>query len=323
MYATILTLVALVIGQVRFDERWEKWQEEVVVAHAQAVWNNNAADGDWDNATNWSGAVVPVNGANTYDVTFDPGQTTTPPTVNLAQAADEVNSVTFLPGWTAGIGSSGSPLEIMIDSDSAPVSGDLFRGLTVQGSGDYYYKCPVAGSTNVLRDMALQGRTGGVLYLDGDIRNLIIRGGSVEVMASATLEESAFLLGNNGYLKLAAGATLGDLRLMVKAGQCDLVADLAADSEVHIHGGTVVSTGAVRTKFYVWGGKLEMRQLDTLFVSSYYALGGVIDFQGSVYTPDLNDWIIGPDGHIVWHPDFWTDPGQAGQLCVDLREQNP
>jgi hypothetical protein len=320
MYATILTVV-LVVGQVWHDRSgWEVRPKEIVVAHAKAVWTNGAADGDWDVVGNWSGGVVPVNGANTYDVVFDPAQTTTPPTVNLAQAADEVNSITFLPGWTAGIGSSGTPLEIMIDSDSAPVSGDLFRGLTVQGSGDYYYKCPVAGSANVIRDAAPNR---GVLYLDGDIENLIVRGGSVEVMSSATLVDSAYVFGNASYLNLAAGATLGDLKLFVAGGRVDLRGDLAASSEVHISAGTVTSHGAVRTLFYLWGGVLALQQKDTLFVSDYFCFGGIITFEGSVYTPDLNSWVIGPGGHIIWHPDFWTDPGQTGALCVDLREQQP
>ncbi len=316
MYATILTLVALVIGQVRGEERWEKWQEEIVMAAKTTSWTR-AVDGDWDVAGNWSNGI-PVNGADTYDVIFDPALAGGAPTVNLNQDGDTVNSITFLRGWRHGIGSSGSPLRIKIDSASAPVSGDQFRGLQIAGDGDYYFQTGTGGSVNVIVD---PGR--GTTFLDGTLRNVIVRGGSCEVSASATIETAAYCLGDTSYLKLNAGTTIDDLRLMVHGGRCDVYAAFASGSEVHIGAGTVSVYGDVRTNFFVWGGHLKMKQQDTLFVSNYYALGGIIDFQGSANTPDLSSWVIGLHGDIIWHPDFWQDPGTAGQLTVDLRDRNP
>lgn len=317
MYAAILT-VALVIGQVWHDRSgWEKPREEVAMAAKTTAWTRTV-DGDWDVAGNWSNGV-PVNGADTYDVIFDPEQASGPPTVNLNQDGDTVNAILFRRGWRHGIGSSGSPLRIKIDSASAPVSGDFFRGLQIAGDGDYYFQTGTGGSANVIVDGPARGQT----YLYGTIRNLLIRGGSVEVTAAATIENKVYQFGNGSYLKLAAGATLDDLVLIVRGGRCLIYGAMASGSVVHVTAGTVSCYGDVRTNFYVWGGLLKMLQQDTLFVSNYFALGGVIDFLGSAHTPILSSWIIGSDGHINWHSDFWQNPGATGSLTVDLRERNP
>jgi len=317
MYATILT-IGLLIGQVRVWHDRSGW-EVFDMADATTVWRASV-DLDWDVAGNWSNGI-PVNGATTYDVIFDPVQASSAPNVNLDQSADTVNSITFLRGWRHGIGASGTPLKIKIDSASAPVGRDLFRSLHVQGSGDYYFETGAGGSVNVLVDG--DGRLGsGTVYLAGTIRNLIARGGMTVLQATATLTDQMFQFGN-AQVDILAGAAITDAKLFVAGGLLDVRADFSSGSEVHMNAGTVNCHEAVRTLFYVWGGRLNLLQKGTLFVSNYYALGGIIDFSGSANTPDLSKWLIGPSGHIEWHPNFWQDPGAVGGLTIDLRERNP
>lgn len=301
-----LTMLGAIAGAQDRNHR-----ESKAMARITTVYTDNVGDRDWDTPGNWSNGV-PVNGVNEYTVVFDPRETHLPPILNLDNSADEVSQITFLPGWDFGMGTLANPLKIQVDSDSAPEGTDLWRGITINGAG-YYYIEPQNAT-----DFSIESAGTGFTYISGNYRHLFIESGNCQVASGTTATGSIWVFG--GYLDLLEAS---DQNIKVLGGVVDINDTMVSGSAVNVSGGVVNVFQGIRTSFTIYGGRVNMLQSGTIFVSGWHVLGGVLDFSKSSHEPDVSsDFIIGPGARVIWGNQP-SSIGTAGVIAIDLNQTNP
>lgn len=239
MYATILT-VLLVIGQARVDERWEKWQEEVVVV-AETIWTH-AVDGDFNHNPNWTN--------QTPDATHTPGifdgTTQLPPTLNLDRSAGGGFHLITTPAYRGGLGSSGTPVKW---------NGLGGRGCTIRGSGEHYLHMVTGNNADAIIDTPGTGVT-----LDGEVFTLLVKAGNVTIQSTCNLLTFVVVNGNQSNLTIEEADTTEVMptilrveggivtarrtwsngvsqQALVLAGQLDITGLLRTETDIHVLGG--------------------------------------------------------------------------------------
>ncbi len=268
MYATILSLVALVIGQVRVeDDRWAKWPEEIVVA--ETVWTNLGGDADFNNNANWTGNTP---GAGHTPAVFD-GTTQTPPTTNLDRSGGTGFHLTVTPEYRGGLGSSGTYLKW-----KGIASG---RAATIRGSGDYYL-WPVTGeNADVLIDAP-----GTDVVLKGQALGLIVRAGNVTATSVCDLGDVAVVHGNQSFLTidLEDAAETPPTTLIITGGQvaCARNWPNASAGTITLIAGTLNVTGLIDglVQVFVHGGYMTYDPASSPaaeLIDLFIIAGGVFD----------------------------------------------
>jgi hypothetical protein len=244
MYATILTLGLLVIGQVRVDdERWAKFRKEVVVA--ETVWTNALADGDFNNNGNWTNQTPDA--AHTPGI-FD-GTTQSPPTTNLDRSGGGAFHLITTPEYTGGLGSSGTYLKWNGTGGG--------RGCTIRGSGDYYLHMVAANNADAIVDAP-----GVDVTFVGEIVVLLVKAGNVTIASTCSLLSVAIVNGVRSnvtidewdaaetmpeILRVEGGTVTSartytdavDKQIMVLAGNLDMTGLLRSENDIHILGGVM------------------------------------------------------------------------------------
>lgn len=146
------------------------------------VWNPAAGAGDWNAGATWSSGEVPgsVGGAGTSSAIFD-GTNTVDATTNLDRSLDNILlQVVTHPSSRNNIGSLGNPL--IHEVASAGTSTSRIRHL---GTGQFFYSGASGGINDVF--VGSSRGTGFAMVLDGEIRNLFIRSGQVNVLPTCNL----------------------------------------------------------------------------------------------------------------------------------------
>jgi hypothetical protein len=148
------------------------------------TWTNGNADGDWNNVANWNTAALPGSGgAGLDDCIFDGSVTNTGPSVNMDRTADnELLRIVVRENFTGDIGGTGNPL--IHDMDVAePLTRIIHRG-----SGDFYWQTAAAGYADIVMDSP------GTFYADGDVRNIFVKSGTVNVASTCDFVATSWLI---------------------------------------------------------------------------------------------------------------------------------
>jgi hypothetical protein len=226
---------------------------------ATAVWSSSPADGDWTNASNWSGG----SGAGGIPASSD--------TVVIADSSQDIDTnlttgltgctVRFGPGYTGAIGSSGNELDIdgTLDCNSR---GDVFitgtfTTVTVHGGNP---------SADMLNFKANASTDIGTLRIFGGL-------GTVTVGANAVLDTVEIADAPNAKLIIEEAVTSLD-DVTMDSGLADISAPIAGTLTVRGGVATVDGSATVATLSIEPKGVVDYRSSGTIVTLNNF---GVFD----------------------------------------------
>jgi len=245
-------------------------------------WSGASADGNFSTANNWidlatgvAALAAPITGDSCF---FN--RTSDAVTAGLSQAAVDLVTLAFGPGFTGSIGAIGTSLSI---------------GVTTQLT--YAARCSICNITAGTNGIALASVGGsGTVSLTGGTTTLLVVGpsGNVSVGASAVVTG----LDNSGGVQADAGTAF----TTTKCGAGTLVS--ARNLGTLYAGGqgtTVRATGAATlTAGYILGGsRLNWNSTGTITAAEIFA-GGTGDARGAILGFTITTKTVHPGASYAW-----------------------
>lgn len=223
---------------------------------------------DWSQVAAWTDGIggagtVPV---STDTVIFDTGSDAV--TNGLSNAAVDLTSLSFTPGFTGSVGNSGTSLNIAVFQTSTGI-------LTYAGSGTAY----ITAGTNGIWTARVTGN--GKLFLTGGtITILEVTRGLCDVNDQVTL--------NSKTVRLYGGSTAIDYKGSDSPTTIDIMGGShyirRAAATVNVYGGSVVyqvdkAAAAISSALNVYGGLVDFRAGS---IAALNGNGGAITFENAV-----------------------------------------
>jgi hypothetical protein len=311
MYATILTIGLLVIGQVRVEsERWAKWQEEVVVANTPSMWLGLTTE--LNAAGNWS-AGVPGTG---IDSLWGPADGDASSDMSIAGAATLVTRRDY----RGDIGAPGSVVNHGLST----------ARYLIQHPGDFYWgdQAATALTQMFVRKPFLSDK---LVELGGTLARLYVLEGrvnltSVHSFGSVGGDTWLYIGGNHAHVtiaQMAVAQTLPDI-IRMQAGQLTNNRDFSAASQaLHVDGGEVLQTGLLKSTMMVrvTGGILRYEPATDPSAEAPFFLidGGILDVRDSQFAIPKSALEIGTHGVLLGN----AIDKQGSYYDLDMNEEYP
>ncbi len=227
---------------------------------ATVVWNDSAEDGDWSNASNWTGGVPT---SSDIAIIATGGRAIN---AGLAQGAVTLAALIVTDEFAYGIGTS---------SGSLVIHATTMRLAGTSSSTGYYFD---GNYTSVFITDASSVASAEGVFLEGTIGTLRVYKGKAKIVDAADITTIECGSGENASITLTIGASvtsLTDLRMM--GGTCSIG---SAVTNVWAKKGTLTITEGAVSRLEIDGATVNYTSNDTLSTGRLFS--GKLDLTDAV-----------------------------------------
>lgn len=281
------------------------------------------ATGDWGAAASWTGGHVPGTGGDTIGTVsaiLDSGSQSMISNLDRLTASDlSLKRIVTTPNYSGDIGASGNALRHSLYSQSVGTSRIIHRG-----TGQFHFYGDQGAFSDVLVDSTNYTNA---FFGDGLIRNLFVKSGRVEILASCYLTGYVIVDGARSSVVINGPQANIPNYIIVLNGTCENQREVASGDYLIVLGGKLIQTGRILDGAVVIvgpNGHIEYTPSDTIGAAynPNVIIAGLLNMSQNWQDVEFADLILtqlaGVSGTVVQS----GNPG-PNATNIDLREEYP